>query len=168
MLTAEIVSSPANPLLKDVRKALAHGGLSSAGCCVAETFHLLEEALQSRCRVRTVVADTNVRGEVEHLLRDRPDVRLVLISGRILNSTTDVATSQGVLALVDPPQYTVEQTLGPRALTLVIDGLQDPGNLGTILRSAEAFGSTGLLILKGTVSPFNPKTLRASAGSIFR
>ena len=54
------------------------------------------------------------------------------------------------------------------ALVVVLDGLQDPGNAGTIVRAAEAFGATGVLFLKGTVSPFNPKTLRASAGSLFR
>ena len=51
---------------------------------------------------------------------------------------------------------------------VVLDGLQDPGNAGTIVRAAEAFGATGVVFLKGTVSPFNPKTLRASAGSLFR
>ena len=51
---------------------------------------------------------------------------------------------------------------------VVLDGLQDPGNAGTIVRAAEAFGATGVLFLKGTVSPHNPKTLRASAGSLFR
>lgn len=53
-------------------------------------------------------------------------------------------------------------------MVVVLDGVQDPGNAGAILRAAEAFGATGLVFLKGTVSPFNPKALRASAGSIFR
>ena len=51
---------------------------------------------------------------------------------------------------------------------VVLDGLQDPGNAGAIVRAAEAFGATGAIFVKGTVSPFNPKTLRASAGSLFR
>ena len=54
------------------------------------------------------------------------------------------------------------------ALIVVLDGLQDPGNAGAIVRAAEAFGATGAIFLKGTVSPYNPKTLRASAGSLFR
>ena len=53
-------------------------------------------------------------------------------------------------------------------MAVVLDGLQDPGNAGSIVRAAEAFGATGVLFTKGTVSPFNPKTLRASAGSLFR
>jgi TrmH family RNA methyltransferase len=168
MRPVELITSAANPLLKDVRNALAHGRLTASGCCVVETFHLLEEALRSHCLVRTVIAAESARARVEDYLQDRAGIRLVIVPDKLLKATADVASSQGVVALVDPPEHTVQQTLGPRSLALVIDGLQDPGNLGTILRSAEAFGATGLLLLKGAVSPFNPKALRASAGSVFR
>ena len=67
-----------------------------------------------------------------------------------------------------PPAWTLPQLFRGRSLVVVLDGLQDPGNAGTIARAAEAFGATGMLFLKGTVSPFNAKTLRASAGSLFR
>jgi TrmH family RNA methyltransferase len=73
-----------------------------------------------------------------------------------------------VIALVEPPSWKLEQLFRGRPLVVVLDGLQDPGNAGTIARTAEAFGATGLLLSKGTVSPFNAKALRASAGSLFR
>jgi RNA methyltransferase, TrmH family len=77
---------------------------------------------------------------------------------------------QGVAALVKPPSFTTAQLLdrlkdGP---LLIVSGLQDPGNLGTIIRSAEAFGAAGVFLTEGTVSPYNSKVLRGSAGSIFR
>jgi TrmH family RNA methyltransferase len=168
MSTAEPITSAANPLLKDVRKALSRGGLTAGGCCVVETFHLLEEALNSHCRVRTVIAGESVQDRVMELLLGGPDIRLSIVSDKLLNATANVATSQGVIALVDPPEHRVEQILSAESLVVVIDGLQNPGNLGTILRSAEAFGATGILLLKGSVSPFNSKALRASAGSVFR
>ena len=67
-----------------------------------------------------------------------------------------------------PPEWSIDQLFRAASLVVVLDGLQDPGNAGAIARAAEAFGATGLIFLKGTVSPYNPKTLRASAGSLFR
>jgi TrmH family RNA methyltransferase len=72
------------------------------------------------------------------------------------------------MALVKPPVWKLEQLFRGCPLVVVLDGLQDPGNAGGIARAAEAFGATGLLFLKGTVSPYSPKTLRASAGSLYR
>jgi len=72
------------------------------------------------------------------------------------------------MALVRPPHWTLEQVLRGQALAVVLDGLQDPGNAGAILRAAEAFGASGVAFLKGSVNPYNPKCLRASAGSVFR
>ncbi len=72
------------------------------------------------------------------------------------------------MALVRPPRWSVEQLFRGQSLAVILDGLQDPGNAGAILRAAEAFGATGVAFLKGTVSPYNPKCLRASAGSVFR
>jgi TrmH family RNA methyltransferase len=77
-------------------------------------------------------------------------------------------TTQGVIALVKPPAWTLDQLLRGKALLAVLDGIQDPGNAGAILRAAEAFGATGAAFLKGSVSPYNPKCMRASAGSVFR
>lgn len=172
MRRPELVTSPANPLLKDVRKAISRGGLTSSGWCVAETFHLLVEALRSNCRVRAVIAGEGVRAMVETHLESHDvswnNIRMAIVPDKLLD-----AASQGVVALVEPPEWTVEQTLCSRtlalgALVLIVDGVQDPGNLGTILRSAEAFGASGVMMLKGTVSPFNAKAVRASAGSVFR
>jgi len=73
-----------------------------------------------------------------------------------------------VIALVRPPAWTMEQLLRGKSLLIVLDGVQDPGNAGAIVRAAEAFGATGAAFLKGAASPYHPKALRASAGSIFR
>jgi TrmH family RNA methyltransferase len=72
------------------------------------------------------------------------------------------------LGVGEPPAWTLEQLFRGRSLAVILDGMQDPGNAGTIVRAAEAFGATGVVFLKGAVSPYNPKCLRASAGSIFR
>ena len=91
---------------------------------------------------------------------------------QLLDSALATETPQPIAALVEPPVWKWADVLDVRAkaapLFVVLAGLQDPGNLGTILRSAEAFGATGVLSLPGTVSEWNPKAVRASSGSVFR
>jgi RNA methyltransferase, TrmH family len=168
MATPETITSVANPLLKDVRHAIAQGGLTEQGWCVAETFHLLEEAVRSRCEVKVVLAAESARSVVEVQVRRLPAVRLVILPDALMQKVSATQTSQGVVTLVRPPEWKLEQMTGTHALVVVLDGMQDPGNAGAIVRAAEAFGATGAIFLKGCVSPYNPKTLRASAGSLFR
>lgn len=162
------IASIRNPLVKEIRRALAKGTLTEDGCAVAETFHLLEEALRSGCEVPVVLAAESVRGAVERHVRNLQGVRFAVLQDDVFEALGSTETSQGVIALVRPPQATFDHVVRGRTLLVVLDGVQDPGNAGTIVRSGEAFGATGVLFLKGSVSPYNAKTLRASAGSLFR
>lgn len=162
------IASIRNPLVREIRRALAKGTLTEDGCAVAETFHLLEEALRSDCEVPAVLAAESVRGAVERHIRNLQGIRFAVLSDDVFAALGSTETSQGVIALVRPRQATFDHLLRGRTLLVVLDGVQDPGNAGTIVRSAEAFGATGALFLKGSVSPYNAKTLRASAGSLFR
>lgn len=168
MARPETITSAANPLVKDVRRAIARGTLTEGGLCVAETFHLLEEALRSDCEVKHVLASETVRSAAEAHVRGLPGVKVAVLPDALFGTIAGTETSQGVMALVKPPAWNLEQLFRGCTLLVVLDGLQDPGNAGSIARAAEAFGATGILFLKGAVSPFNPKTLRASAGSLFR
>jgi TrmH family RNA methyltransferase len=157
----ESITSATNPLVKDVRRAILRGGLTDDGWCVAESFHLLEEALRSGREVPVVLISESARCT-------QNGRRTVIMPDKLFRSIAATETSQGVIALVEPPTWSIEQLFGPQSLVVVLDGLQDPGNAGAIVRTAEAFGATGVMFLKGTVSPHHPKTLRASAGSLFR
>jgi TrmH family RNA methyltransferase len=168
MARAEVITSAANPLLKDVRRALSRGGLTADGAAIAETFHLLEEALRSGRDVPVVLAAESMEAAVDKVVRRRNGLRVLVVADRIFNRLASTESSQGVIALVRPPAWTPEQLFAGCPLVVVLDGLQDPGNAGSIVRAAEAFGATGVLFVKGSVSPFNAKTLRASAGSLFR
>jgi len=168
MAKPEQISSAANPLVKSVRRAIARGSLTEDGLCVAESFHLLEEALRSDCAVKTVLAARSVQSAVEAHVRRLHGMRIAVLPDALFQSLAGTETSQGVIALVEPPAWAIEQLFRGASLVLALDGVQDPGNAGTMVRAAEAFGATGVMFLKGSVSPFNPKTLRASAGSLFR
>jgi RNA methyltransferase, TrmH family len=161
MSKIESITSAANPLIKNVRRAIARGGLTDEGWCVSEGFHLLEEALRSGREVPIVLISESVApiGNGQ---------RTVILPDKLFQSIAATETSQGVIALVQPPEWCAGQLFGDRTLIVVLDGLQDPGNAGAIVRAAEAFGATGVMFVKGTATPYHPKTLRASAGSLFR
>jgi TrmH family RNA methyltransferase len=162
MAKAATITSAANPLLKEVRRAIVRGGLTSRGYAVAESSHLLEEARRSGCEVAAVLTAAS------RPVLDRSGGPSYQIPDALFERLSGVENSQGVIALVKPPVWTMEQLFEGQPLVVVLDGLQDPGNAGTIVRAAEAFGATGVLFVRGSVSPYNPKTLRASAGSLFR
>src|SRR5260370_797389 len=168
MAKPETITSAANPLLKDVRRAIARGAVTEQGWCVAETFHLLEEALRSDCEVKTVLVAASVRSAAVAHVGRLARVTVVVLADPLFQGLSGTESSQGVMALVKPPVWKLEQLFRGCPLVVVLDGLQDPGNAGAIVRAAEAFGATGVLFLKGTASPYNSKTLRASAGSLFR
>ena len=168
MPKVEPITSAANPLFKEVRRAIVRGGLTEEGCCIAESFHLLQEALRSRCEVRVALAAESVRSAAEAHVRGLPGIRMMVLPDALFQRLSGTETSQGVMALVKPPAWKLEQLFRGCPLVVVLDGVQDPGNAGAIVRAAEAFGATGALFVKGSASPHNPKTLRASAGSLFR
>ncbi len=171
MPTAPLLSSPANPLLKDVRKALQRGTLTANGYLVAEGLHLLEEARRGGSTIHAILVAQSAPQSVAAGIAEtfqRADVRTIVVDDRIFQGLSDVETPQGVICLVEPHAWHLEDLLDAEGPVIILDGIQDPGNAGTIVRTAEAFGAAGVVFLKGSVNPFNPKTIRASAGSLFR
>jgi len=171
MMPFRIVQSQQNPRLKQLRRALAQPGRKAGEPAGVEGPILLAEALQARLNIPAVfVAEGS-----EHLvagLSFAPQTELLLLPRDLLSSALSTETPQPVAALVEPPGWSWNDLLTPprhgAPLLIALAGIQDPGNLGTILRSAEAFGATGIVSLPGTVSQWNPKAVRASAGSVFR
>jgi|HigsolmetaAR202D_1030399.scaffolds.fasta_scaffold07117_2 rRNA methylases len=166
--TTQVITSARNPLLKDVRRAVAKGGLTEDGYAIAETFHLLDEAIRSGCEIKAVLASESAQAAVTRHLPPSRSLRLVVVADEVFGQIAATENSQGVITLVRPPSWTMQDLFRLRPLVVLLDGVQDPGNGGAIIRAAEAFGATGVVLLKGTVSPWNPKALRASAGSSFR
>ncbi len=164
----EIISSAQNAFLKDVRRAVQRGELTEAGYAVAESFHLLEEALRSDANIGAVLVAKSLRNAVDRHIRGLKHVKLMVLSDAAFAAVSTTEATQGVITLVKPREWGIEDTMRGLAAVVILDGVQDPGNAGTIVRSAEAFGATGVIAVRGSVSLFNPKTLRASAGSLFR
>ena len=161
------LASAANPLIKDIRRAVQKGDATADGLWVAEGLHLLEEARRTGLAVPAVLVSESARNR-EELCRLAGNSRLMLLPDRVFDGIASTETSQGLISLVRPPEWSPEKLFSSRSLVVVLDGIQDPGNAGAVVRAAEAFGATGILFLRGTTGPTNPKTLRASAGSLFR
>ena len=132
---------------------------------------MIAEALRTGLKIDCVFAAQ----EAEKLLSGLTlpaDIDTLLMPRSVLAAALTTDNPQPLAALVEPPRWTWNQLVKPAVdqppLILVLAGIQDPGNLGAILRSAEAFGASGILSLPGTVSEWNPKAMRAAAGSVFR
>ncbi len=160
-----------NPLVKQLRAAFSHSELTDSGDCAIEGVHILEEAIRSGLRFSAVFFRESAQDHAQRLLPQiGAQVETLLLPDKLFDSLVPSESPQGVAALVRLKNFSLEDVaerlpIGP---IVVLAGLQDPGNLGTILRSAEAFGSAGIVLGEGTVSPFNSKVVRASAGSVFR
>ena len=161
---ASVVTSRTNARVKQLRAAFAGQARLSGGMVAIEGDNLLGEAIRSGMVLKTVFVS-----ERRELPRFVPkSVEVVWLSEDVFASVVETQSPQGIAALLAPPLHSLEDVLTGTPLILVAAGLQDPGNLGTLIRSAEAFGATGVVTTPGTVSAWNQKALRASAGSLFR
>ena len=168
MRPTRIVQSRQNVRVKELRASITRGARSERGLLAIEGEHLLREALASGLELVTVFVQAGREALLDQIRVPR-DADTLVLPPEIFASAVDTESPQGIAALVKPRAFTLEEVLGGRPqLILIAAGLQDPGNLGTLIRSAEAFGATGYVILPGTASHENQKTLRASAGSVFR
>ena len=165
-MRVETITSRGNPLVKMLRKASSRGTTTPQGFALAESPRLLAEALSAGIEIRGVFATEAARPKIERLLPPHLNVTLRILDEKLFAECAATVRPQGVLTLVKLPRSSCEVTLG--RLAVVLDSVRDAGNAGTIVRSAEAFGASGAVFLKGSASPAHPKTLRAAAGSLFR
>jgi RNA methyltransferase, TrmH family len=166
MTLPPVITSKTNAKVKALRAALS-GKASKAGDLLAiEGATLIGEALRSGVRMESVFVRQGSEGVVEGL--ELGGVQVVVLSGDVFASAVDTASPQGVAAMIEIPEIERAKHYAERGVVLVLEAIQDPGNLGTLLRAAEAFGAARLMITPETVNPWSPKALRASAGSVFR
>lgn len=158
-----------NPRVKALSRLARRRYREKEGKFIVEGPHLVAAALTSAWPVEGVYFTPDFaaqKGEVLTLARQR-GVPLYELPTTVFSRLAATETPQGVLAVVKIPEIALEALLRPQPLVLVVDGLQDPGNLGTLIRTAQAAGATGAILLAGTVDLYSPKAVRATAGALF-
>jgi TrmH family RNA methyltransferase len=166
-----VVGSPQNALVKDLRRAFQNAELTEDGYCAIESVRMVEEAIRSGLRFKALFFSESGQGRAGRLLPQMSrHTEALLLPDKVFNSAVGTGSPQGVAALVKIREHKLDEVLlaARNPLLVVALGVQDPGNLGTIVRSAEAFGATAVVTANGTVSHYNAKAIRASAGSLLR
>ncbi len=163
MSPIERITSRANPLVSHIRKLEKDRAYRrSSGEYLGDGVKLYEEAVRWQAGLTTVVTTPG------RLTVPVPEgVRAVEVPQSLMESLSPAKTPQGVLFLASLPDTALPETLPPGRY-LVLDGVQDPGNVGTIWRTADAFGAKGLILTQNCADPFSPKTVRSSMGAAFR
>jgi RNA methyltransferase, TrmH family len=170
------ISSVNNPRVKEWSQLQERKFRDKQGLYIIEGVHLVQEALQHKADIQTVAysMDRGIPEELRELaqagraLSAQESIEWVGVSEAVLAKCSDAKTPQPVFAIVRKSAVSAESLLEiPDALVVVVDGVQDPGNLGTIIRSADAVGAAGVILGSGTVDLFNPKTVRSTMGSLF-
>jgi len=159
-----VVTSKTNPRVKQLRAAFEGRRKLAEGQIAIEGPHLIAEAQRSGMALETIFVREDARELLSQL--GLAEESAVVLSREVFASAVATETSQGIAALAYPQKEKMPAVAG--GLFLVLERIQDPGNLGTLVRSAEAFGVAAVLCLPGTADVWNQKALRASAGSVFR
>lgn len=159
----EIITSRTNPLMTHIRKLSSSGSYRrQQGEFLCDSPKLLREALLWKAEVCTVICT-----QAEELPPLDQHIRCVQVPEDVMASISPMKTPQGVLFTCRLPQKALPTKLTGKHY-MVLDGVQDPGNVGTIWRTADAFDCDGLLLLSGCADPYSAKTVRASMGAVFR
>lgn len=170
--TRSPISTNLQSLIRDLQRRKARG---RRGLALVEGVRLVEEALAAGLPIRGAVVaadlERTARGATLREDLERHAIPLESVSARVFAPLADTDTPQGIVAVIEPRRWTPEdlhlEGAGAAAI-LVIDGVQDPGNVGTLLRTAHGLGAKGTVVLRGTADVLGPKTLRAAMGANFR
>lgn len=161
----QVITALRNERVKQLRKLREKKARQEQGLFLADGPHLVEEAVKGGAELALLVVEEQRLGDYGYLLEQAACPRMV-VSREVMEAVSDTQTPQGILAAVRPVLRPFSGATGARLL-LILDHLQDPGNMGTMIRTADAAGADGVLLSADCVDVHNPKCVRATMGSLF-
>jgi len=165
-----LIASNLQSTIRDLQRRKARG---RSGLALIEGVRLVEEALAAGVAFKGALVAPDLartaRGTALVAELQGHAVEVEEVGARVFAQLADTETPQGIIAVIEPRRWTASDFAPPSgAVALVIDGVQDPGNVGTLIRTAHALGAAGTVVLRGTADPTSPKALRAAMGATFR
>lgn len=168
----QTITSSNNSFIKDIKKLDRKRNRWKENKFIIEGIKLIEEAILEGVRLYSIIFSesfSNLDEFDEIVSKLDKNIEKYIVTDSIFNEITDTETPQGVLGVIGFNSISLDEITNiEKPVLLFLDGLQDPGNLGTIIRTADAFNIDGIILGEGTVDPYNPKVVRATMGSIFR
>jgi len=165
-----LIASNLQSTIRDLQRRKARG---RRGLALIEGVRLVEEALAAGVPFKGALVAPDLartaRGTALVAELQSHAVAVEQVAARVFAQLADTETPQGIIAVIEPRRWNASDFVPPPgAVALVIDGVQDPGNVGTLIRTAHALGAAGTVVLRGTADPMSPKALRAAMGATFR
>lgn len=164
------ITSKENQIIKHIIKLKEKKYRKEYNEYIIEGAKILQEAIQEKAKIKQIIISENsINTELiqKHLKEELKKINYIQVPQNIFKLISEVEKPQGVLAIIEKNNKGEDINLN-QEIILALDDLQDPGNLGTIIRTADSVGLKQILISKGTTDPYNPKVIRSTMGAIFR
>lgn len=171
MKKTNVITSPSNKIIKDIKLLHKKKDRWKKKRFFIEGTRSVEQCIKSKGKIEYIVYSKELLSEDgEEFLADikNEDYDFYEVPDKIFKSLSDTDNPQGILAVVGFNEYVLRDVFKENNFLLILDKVQDPGNLGTIIRTADAFGANGVIVTSGCVDVYNPKTIRSTMGSIFQ
>lgn len=166
----QIITSKDNEIIKNIRKLKDKKYREQENKYIIEGIKLIEEAVEEKAKIDTViVCEDCIENETieQNLMYEIAKYNCIYVSQKVFSAVTEVTNPQGILAVVNKENNEDDIDYNQDVI-LVLDGIQDPGNLGTILRTVDSCGLNQIIISSKTADAYNPKVVRSTMGAIFR
>ncbi|HHY99472.1 MAG TPA: 23S rRNA (guanosine(2251)-2'-O)-methyltransferase RlmB [Sedimentibacter sp.] len=166
----DIIRSKDNGKIKYIRNLYIKKFRDQEKAFVVEGVKFVSEALREKADIKLLLVSEEVldKNEINKIMASMDKSKVLVCSAKVFESAADTVNAQGVLAVISKNSLSPNEITDKYPFVIMCDRIQDPGNLGAIMRSADAFGPAALILNKGCVDAYNPKVVRASAGALFR